>query len=82
MLEAHMNDRNSDARTSDNEYVSLPEAGPEMTLELSERDWDALMEAIANPSLPNAAMLQAIEDWRQHMHGESNDEDPALEVPG
>jgi uncharacterized protein (DUF1778 family) len=53
-----------------------------MTLELSERDWDALMEAIANPSLPNAAMLRSIKRWRRHMFGESNDEDPALEVPG
>ena len=84
-----MDDQRSEARASDNECVHLLEAGPEMTLELSARDWDALMEVMANPSQPNAVMLRSINRLRQHMVGEPNDvdkglgdENPALEVPG
>jgi uncharacterized protein (DUF1778 family) len=35
-------------------------------LELSERDMEALLDAIANPPVPNAAMLRAIARWREH----------------
>ena len=59
LMEEHMNDRDSGTRASDSDDFVLPEAGPEMRLELSERDWDALMEDIAHPSLPNAAMLRS-----------------------
>ncbi len=34
-------------------------------LELSDRDMDALLEAIANPPQPNAAMLRAAARWRE-----------------
>ena len=67
-----MKDQDSNTRTSDHACMALPEAGPEMAIELSERDWDALMEDLAHPSLPNAAMLRSIERWRQHMGSESN----------
>ncbi|MBA2595991.1 MAG: DUF1778 domain-containing protein [Chloroflexia bacterium] len=33
--------------------------------ELSDRDMDALLDAIANPPPPNAAMLRAVERWRK-----------------
>ena len=35
-------------------------------LELSDRDMDALLEAIANPPPPNEAMLRSIARWREH----------------
>jgi uncharacterized protein (DUF1778 family) len=35
-------------------------------LELSDRDMDALLEAIANLPEPNAAMLRSIARWREH----------------
>jgi uncharacterized protein (DUF1778 family) len=34
-------------------------------LELSDRDMDALLDAIANPPPPNAAMLRAAARWRE-----------------
>ena len=34
-------------------------------LELSDRDMDALLEAIANPPPPNEAMLRSIARWRE-----------------
>ena len=36
------------------------------TLELSDRDMEALLETIANPPPPNDAMLRAIARWREH----------------
>ncbi len=38
--------------------------GPQQ-LELSDRDMDALLDAIANPPPPNEAMLRAIARWRE-----------------
>ena len=35
-------------------------------LELSERDMEALLDAIANPPPLNAAMLRSIARWREH----------------
>jgi uncharacterized protein (DUF1778 family) len=35
-------------------------------LELTERDMEALLDAIANPPAPNAAMLRSIARWRDH----------------
>jgi uncharacterized protein (DUF1778 family) len=36
-------------------------------LELSDRDMDALLDAIANPPEPNDAMLRSIARWRARM---------------
>jgi uncharacterized protein (DUF1778 family) len=35
-------------------------------LELSDRDMDALLDAIANPPPPNEPMLRAMARWRDH----------------
>jgi uncharacterized protein (DUF1778 family) len=35
-------------------------------LEITDRDMDALLEAIANPPPPSAAMLRAAARWREH----------------
>jgi hypothetical protein len=40
--------------------------GEPQTLELSDRDMEALLDAIANPPPPNEAMLRAIGQWREH----------------
>lgn len=40
--------------------------GEPQTLELSNRDMEALLEAIAHPPPPNEAMLRAIARWREH----------------
>ena len=39
--------------------------GDPIVLELSGRDMDALLAAIANPPPPNAAMLRAAKRWRE-----------------
>jgi uncharacterized protein (DUF1778 family) len=36
-------------------------------LELSERDMEALLDAIANPPAPNEAMLRSIARWRERV---------------
>lgn len=36
-------------------------------LELTDRDMDALRDAIANPPPPNDAMLRSVARWRAHM---------------
>jgi uncharacterized protein (DUF1778 family) len=41
--------------------------GAHHVLELSERDMDALLDAIANPPEPNDAMLRSIARWRARM---------------
>ncbi len=40
--------------------------GEPQTLQLSDRDMDALLDAIANPPPPNEAMLRSIARWREH----------------
>lgn len=35
-------------------------------LELSDRDMDALLAALASPPEPNEAMLHSIQRWREH----------------
>ena len=40
--------------------------GEPQSLELSERDMEALLDAIANPPPPNEAMLRAMARWREH----------------
>lgn len=37
-------------------------------MELSERDMEALLDAIENPPAPNEAMLRAIASWRKRFH--------------
>ena len=37
-------------------------------IELSERDMEALLDAIENPPEPNEAMLRAISSWRKRFH--------------
>lgn len=45
------------------DLVSVLQGDP-IVLELSDRDMDALLAAIANPPPPNAAMLRAAKRWR------------------
>jgi uncharacterized protein (DUF1778 family) len=40
--------------------------GEPQILELSDRDMEALLDAIANPPPPNEAMLRSIVRWREH----------------
>jgi uncharacterized protein (DUF1778 family) len=54
----------TDAETIDDVPIEL--LGEPQTLELSDRDMDALLEAIANPPPPNEAMLRAKARWREH----------------
>ena len=35
-------------------------------LEITDRDMDALLAAIANPPAPNEAMLRSVARWREH----------------
>ena len=53
-----------DAEEIDDISIELP--GETQILELSDRDMEALLEAIANPPLPNEAMRRAAARWREH----------------
>lgn len=52
----------NDAEAIDEIPIEL--LGEPQTLELSDHDMEALLEAIANPPPPNAAMLRSIARWR------------------
>lgn len=52
-----------DAEEIDDISIELP--GETQILELSDRDMEALLEAIANPPLPNEAMRRAAARWRE-----------------
>ncbi len=59
---------NYDAEAITDEEILL--AQEPQVLELSDRDMDALLAAIANPPPPNAAMLHSIARWRERMRHE------------
>src|SRR3954468_11866761 len=42
-------------------------AGEQHLLELTERDMDELLAAVASPPLPNTAMQRAVSRWRKRM---------------
>jgi uncharacterized protein (DUF1778 family) len=56
-------DNTEDATAMDDVPIALLKEP--QTLELSDRDMDALLDAIANPPPPNEAMLRSIARWRE-----------------
>jgi hypothetical protein len=62
--EPESQDMITDAEPIDDIPIEL--LGEPQTLELSDRDMEALLEAIANPPPPNEAVLRAIARWRAH----------------
>jgi hypothetical protein len=62
--EPESQDMITDAEPIDDIPIEL--LGEPQILELSDRDMDALLDAIANPPPPNEAMLRAIARWREH----------------
>jgi uncharacterized protein (DUF1778 family) len=51
----------------DSEQIADEEGSSEaQVLELSDRDMEALLAALANPPAPNEAMLRSIQRWREH----------------
>lgn len=52
------------ARAADDDLMLFLDAEPQI-LELSDRDYDALLDAIANPPAPNDVMRRAVARWRE-----------------
>ncbi len=61
-------DESQDAKSKAEANVEYPDEllGEPEILELSDRDMEALLDAIANPPPPNEAMLRSMTRWREH----------------